>query len=176
MKQIALFLLAVGILQTIATAAEVRDLRCEDVSEPLAIDTPRPQLSWLISSDHRGACQTARQILVASSPDLLAKDQGDLWDSGKVSSDQSIHIAYGGTALTSHMRCTWKVRIWDGDGNASAWSAAGFMVDGADEAGGLAGEMDHGIQMVLAGQTAAGGIQGRRGRLGGCGSRFGSSH
>jgi alpha-L-rhamnosidase len=35
-------------------------------------------------------------VLVASSPDLLAKDQGDLWDSKKVASDQSIQVEYAG--------------------------------------------------------------------------------
>jgi len=49
---------------------------------------------------------------VASSEELLRKDQGDLWDSGKVVSDQSIHVEYAGKPLTSQMLCYWKVKTW----------------------------------------------------------------
>ncbi len=61
-------------------ATEVESLRCEFRTNPLAIDAAKPGLSWKISSDsdERGVKQTAYQILVASSPEILAKDQGDL--------------------------------------------------------------------------------------------------
>ena len=51
-------------------------------------------------------------MLVASTPELLAKDQGDLWDSGKVASDQSIQVEYAGKPLESRQVCHWKVRVW----------------------------------------------------------------
>ena len=51
-------------------------------------------------------------MLVASTPELLAKDQGDLWDSGKVVSDQSIQVEYAGKPLESRQVCHWKVRVW----------------------------------------------------------------
>ena len=88
-------------------AAEVADLRCEFRKDPLAIDAPRPGLSWKISpdNDERGVKQTAYQILVASSPEILAKDQGDLWDSGKVVSDQSAHVDYQGKPLATGVLC-----------------------------------------------------------------------
>ena len=63
--------------------------RCEYLHNPLAIDTPRPRLSWTLQSEQRGQKQTAYRVLVASTPELLANDHGDLWDSGKVESDQS---------------------------------------------------------------------------------------
>ncbi len=60
-------------------------------------------LSWVLEErdpkpEARDQKQTAYQILVASTPELLAKDQGDLWDSGKVASDQSAQIEYAGKA------------------------------------------------------------------------------
>jgi alpha-L-rhamnosidase len=63
-------------------------------------------------SVNRGLKQTAYQVLVASTSEFLAKDQGDLWDSGKVESDQSIHVAYAGKALVSGQQCYWKVKVW----------------------------------------------------------------
>ena len=63
-------------------------------------------------------------MLVVSTPELLAKDQGDLWDSGKVASDESIQVEYAGKPLESRTRCHWKVRVWDRDGKALPFSAA----------------------------------------------------
>src|SRR6516225_7781826 len=91
-------ILAADQLQTCAKADEqaagksvtvtVERLRCEYQSDPLSIATPKPRLSWIIQSERRGERQTAYRVLVASTPEILAKDQGDLWDSGKVASDQ----------------------------------------------------------------------------------------
>jgi alpha-L-rhamnosidase len=103
-------------------AVEVRGLRCEYRENPLGIDVPQPRLSWVIESARRGEGQTACQVLVASTPDLLAKDQGDLWDSAKVVSEQSIQVEYAGKPLESRLHCYWKVRIWDQDGKAAGWS------------------------------------------------------
>ncbi len=134
-----------------ACSADVTSLRCEYRDNPLGIDAAKPRLSWKIEdrsqnagralanserpgealtgmaegkSEDRGQKQTAYQVLVASSPELLAKDQGDLWDSGKVASDQSIQVEYPGKPLESGRLCHWKVRVWDKDGKPSAWSAA----------------------------------------------------
>ncbi|MBC8457895.1 MAG: alpha-L-rhamnosidase N-terminal domain-containing protein [Deltaproteobacteria bacterium] len=49
-------------------------------------------------------------------------NSGDQWDSGKVTSDQSVNIAYEGSALTSSDKCYWKVRCWDKDDKASTYS------------------------------------------------------
>ena len=76
-----------------------------------------------VRPESRGLAQLAYQILVAPSEALLLEDKGDLWDSGKVASSQSLHVAYGGKPLTSHDVCWWKVRVWDQDGNVSAWSS-----------------------------------------------------
>jgi alpha-L-rhamnosidase len=97
-------------------------LRCEYKTEPLSIDAARPQLSWTLTSPTRGARQTAYQILVASSREKLAADQGDLWDSGKVVSDQTVNIEYAGKALVSRQSCHWKVRAWFDNGGVTAWS------------------------------------------------------
>src|SRR5512140_3551478 len=74
----------------------VQSLRCEYQVDPLEVETAQPRLSWILASDKRGQSQTAYQILVATSPDRLRQEQGDLWDSGKVRSDQSVQVAYAG--------------------------------------------------------------------------------
>ncbi|MCX6865574.1 MAG: hypothetical protein NTV46_05035 [Verrucomicrobia bacterium] len=122
-------------------AATVGNPRCEYLVNPLGIDTVKPRFSWEIqvqsgkgtapqsnsgestettpstkatmtSDIPRGVMQTAYQILVASSPELLKNDKGDKWDSGKVDSDQSVNVAYQGKALASCEKCWWKVGMF----------------------------------------------------------------
>ena len=100
----------------------LNNLRCEYLVNPSGLDVPQPRLSWVMESATRGQKQTAYQILVASTMDNLARNKGDLWDSGKVDSDASIQIEYAGHPLASGTRAYWKVRVWDGDGHETAWS------------------------------------------------------
>jgi alpha-L-rhamnosidase len=104
-------LFAIVLLQATAHALTVGNLRCEHLPHPLGIDTERPRLSWQLLSDEPGAKQTAYQIVAEN-----------LWDSGKVLSDQSIEVCYGGLALQSGQRVTWKVRVWDEHDKPSDWS------------------------------------------------------
>jgi alpha-L-rhamnosidase len=101
----------------------VSKLRCEYLVDPIGIDEIHPRLSWVVSSAERGEKQTAWQILVASSPEALAANQGDLWDSGKIPGDATSQITYAGIALASRSECHWKIRSWDKDDQPSAWSA-----------------------------------------------------
>jgi alpha-L-rhamnosidase len=98
-------------------------LRCEYRIDPLGIDQTKPRLSWIVTSSQRGQKQTAYQVLVASSQEKLDANNGDLWDTKKVSSDETACVVYEGKPLRSQMQCFWKVRIWDKDGRASDWSA-----------------------------------------------------
>ena len=105
-------------------AAETKNLRCEYLNDPQGIDTPRPRLSWQVVSPIRGDRQSAYRILVASSPALLKKNEGDVWDSGKVLSDECVQIEYGGRPLAGLEKYYWKVQVWDAAGRPSRWSAA----------------------------------------------------
>jgi len=103
----------------------VADPRCEYLSDPVGIDVRQPRLSWKLAAadpKSRGQRQTAYQVLVATDKTLLDSGKGDLWDSGTISSDQSVHVVYAGKPLTSGMECYWKVRIKDEDGVTSAWT------------------------------------------------------
>ena len=97
-------------------------MRCEYLVDPLGIDVARPRLSWIVRSGERAQVQTAYRVLVASTPHRLAADDGDLWDSGAVRSDATLHVEYAGRPLASRARCHWKVRVWDKTGRLSQWS------------------------------------------------------
>jgi len=108
----------------------VNQLRCEYRDNPTGVDVPAPRLSWVLESDARGERQTAYRILVASSLERLQRDEGDLWDSGKVFSSEQNQIVYSGKPLASNMECCWKVQVWDKDGKPSAWSQPARWVMG----------------------------------------------
>jgi alpha-L-rhamnosidase len=101
----------------------VSDLRCEYRVEPLGIDVLRPRLGWQLNSQERGQSQGAYQVLVASSRRLLSENKGDLWDSKKISSSQSIQIVYSGSPLKSGQHCYWKLRVWNQEDKPTPWSA-----------------------------------------------------
>jgi alpha-L-rhamnosidase len=102
------------------------DLRSDGLGgQPVASSQPR--LSWRVESEKRARSQSAWQILVASSAEVLAKDQGDLWDSGKQAATRSPSAGYGGKRLEPGKVYHWKVRCWDAAGQPSAWSAAAVL-------------------------------------------------
>jgi hypothetical protein len=87
-------------------AVSVGHLRCEQRENPAGVDRPNPLLSWRIQSDHRNIRQKAYRILAASDPAKLSHDEGDLWDSGMVTSGDTDQIAYQGKQLISSQRVT----------------------------------------------------------------------
>jgi hypothetical protein len=107
-----------------APGVSPENLRCEYRVEPRGVDVSLPRLSWTLASAERAQAQSAYQILVASTLAGLEADRADLWDSGKVASQQSLNIPCAGKPLASHQRCYWKVRVWDKGGTPSEWSPA----------------------------------------------------
>ena len=93
--------------------------KCESSTNPLGVDVLNPQLGWQSTSDHPGDCQTAWQVVVEN-----------VWDSGKVESDQSVGIRYNGKPLQAGQRYSWKVRVWDQNGRPSEWSAPATWIMG----------------------------------------------
>lgn len=121
-------LLGLGVLPLICAGATVRvvELRCEYRHNPLGIDEVQPRLSWqleALSAGARSLKQSAYHIIVASTENSAAAGHGDLWDTGRVATDQSTQIVYNGKPLTSTSRVYWRVKVWDQAGQESAWSA-----------------------------------------------------
>ena len=107
-----------------STDITIKDLKCEYKTNPLGIDNTSPRLSWKLAQENpvRGQKQTAYQILVASSLKNLKENIGDVWNSSKIQSNQSVNVKYNGSDLSSVQQYFWKVKIWDKDDNVSNWS------------------------------------------------------
>ena len=116
-------------------AVTIGELRCEHLQNPQGIDAATPRLSWKLQANERDVKQSAYEILVASSEAKLNSGEGDLWDSGKISSDESILIPYAGKTLASRAEYFWKVRVWDAGGEVSDWSQPALWTMGVLAAG-----------------------------------------
>jgi len=110
------------------TMKSIINLISEYRLNPLGIDVIVPRLGWQMQSDQRGARQTAYRILAANDPQSLREGKADLWDSGKIESDQSIHVPYAGQALSSRQRVYWQVTVWDENGEALNSDVAWFEI------------------------------------------------
>ena len=109
---------------------KVSGLRCEHRVDPVGVDVMNLSFEWRLQSTRRGVNQSAYQIRVASGRELLTTGAADLWDSGRISSDQSYAIVYGGRPLQSSRRYHWAVRAWDQSGRATGWSEPATFVTG----------------------------------------------
>ncbi|MCC5929422.1 MAG: family 78 glycoside hydrolase catalytic domain [Cyclobacteriaceae bacterium] len=120
------FFVSAGIL--LSKAPSVYDLSCEHKINPVGIDTKSPRFSWKIFAQDVDLLQTGYAIRVATSPDFSKKSI--IWESGKVSDDQSVLTPYQGPALKSGTRYFWQVKIWDNKGRNSSWSKTAFWETG----------------------------------------------
>ena len=110
---------------------QIKSISCEFLDNPIGIQSKTPRLSWILESkEERGKFQQSYQIIVATSKESLIKNECDLWDSGKIESDQTVHITYDGTELQSRMQCYWKVKVWDENNAESEWSEINHWVMG----------------------------------------------
>ena len=107
-----------------------KNLKVDYNVEPLGIDNEQPGFSWESGDLSRGAVQSAYRILVSSSPELIGKENGDIWDSKKVDSNKTIQILYDGKPLKSSTRYYWAVQSWNGDDEASGYSEPAWFETG----------------------------------------------
>jgi alpha-L-rhamnosidase len=97
---------------------------------PLGIDDTQPRFSWQLRDSRQGAKQTAYWLLVASKPELLVVGHADVWDSGRVTSGQSVGVQYAGPALAPSTRYYWKVLVWDQVGESAPESPVSWWETG----------------------------------------------
>lgn len=111
---------------------EITDLKCNFKNNPVGIDRS-PQFSWILNSDTRNQFQSAYYILLSDDSLLLNENTGNMWDTKKVISEQSINILYDGKALDPGKEYFWKVKVWDKDGKESEWSSPSQFTTGLFE-------------------------------------------
>ena len=130
------FVLAPSSSAATAPAGGVRAyaLVSDHMNKPLGTDDRTPAFGWKLRSRERSQTQSAYRVLVASSRSALARGNGDMWDSGKVESSESLQVIYGGDPLESRHRYYWKVMVWDASGDGTGWSAPTWFETGLLEA------------------------------------------
>ena len=127
-----LSLAAVPVWGREASARGPVELRVDTLRSPLGIDDPAPKFSWQLHDPARGASQSAYQVQVASSAAGLTENKSDMWDSGRISSPQSLNVRYHGSTLAPGTRYFWRVVVWDAAGkpykpSEISWWETGLM-------------------------------------------------
>ena len=114
------------LLSAVFAQAQVKisNVLCENRPNPIGLDIERPKFTWGLSSEKKNVSQSAYQVRVSTSTDF----KKPVWESGKVLSDSSVHVAYKGKPLASHTKYYWQVRVWDNAKKASAWSAPAYWI------------------------------------------------
>ncbi len=127
MKRLAIVFL-LGVFFSLASNAQVKiqNLLTENLTNPIGLDVAVPRFSWQLLANKRGVLQAAYEIRMGANSALLTKGKGIIWGTGKVNSDSSVHVTYSGVPLLSGKRYFWQVRVWDNDGQPSAWSETAF--------------------------------------------------
>jgi alpha-L-rhamnosidase len=103
------------------------DLRCEYLTNPIEIDIPNPCFSWLLEHEQKNQSLSAYQIIISSDELLSSKETGDIWDTGKVISQNSVNIDYNGTPLKSNNTYYWRVKWWDKTDSESSFSDIAYF-------------------------------------------------
>ncbi len=109
-------LLILSFASSIAGGVGFERLLCEYTENPANIDVARPRFSWVVSSRERGQGQTACRVMVSTSPDEFKSGNPNMWDSGRIETDATLHLEYRGAPLKSNTRYFWRVEIWDRHG------------------------------------------------------------
>jgi alpha-L-rhamnosidase len=100
----------------------IKNLKCENLANPLAVKADRPTFSWELESEERGQFPKAYRVLVASSPARLEEDKVDIWDSGKQKDLGDVFVVCERLKLNPGTQYFWKVRVWDKNNRPSGWS------------------------------------------------------
>lgn len=105
-----------------SSSLQVKRMCCENLVQPLGIDNVHPHFSWQTVSEMTGDRQTAYEIQMGTDATALERGEADLWATGRVASADQVMVPYGGKSLQQRQLCYWRVRVWDANGQPSAWS------------------------------------------------------
>jgi alpha-L-rhamnosidase len=100
---------------------------CGDMVNPVSVSNV--SFAWKLSSDVKGACQTAYELWVGTTPQC----NGNVWKSGKVSSEEQFDITLPASIdIQEGKRYYWKVRVWDGSDKVSPWTGTASFTKSID--------------------------------------------
>ncbi|WP_443939403.1 family 78 glycoside hydrolase catalytic domain [Pedobacter sp. MW01-1-1] len=129
MSRLLIFCLLIVLSKSVvAQKLSVYAMSCEYRQNPSGIDIKAPHLSWKIQSNQKNCLQRAYQILVADNPASLKANKGNIWDSKKIQSAQSIEVAYKGLTLVATKKYYWKVKVWDNQNNLAESQTATWQM------------------------------------------------
>lgn len=100
---------------------KVINLKTEYKINPI-IEEEQPRLSWELIDSERNQFQSAYQIIVSSSVEKANAKVADVWNSGKILTNQTNQITYNGKALEKKKVYFWSVKAWNKNGKESVWS------------------------------------------------------
>ncbi len=132
-KSFCILLSLVVLISVVATAKStirVTATYCENKPEAMGIPIENFRFSWNMISIDRNVEQTAYQIMLVDAESNFRKGKPLVWDSGKVTSGQSVLVNYIGKKLSSGATYFWKVKVWDNKGNESEWSQTARITTG----------------------------------------------
>lgn len=117
---VLLFFVAVS--AAVAQKIQVKDLTVEYQDNPIGIDIKVPHFSWKLVTSQRAIKQKSYEIRVGSDPKTLSKGQKIIWQSGVITSEQSVYVPYAGPEVKSRERYYWQVKVTDSNNSGSGWS------------------------------------------------------
>lgn len=130
MIKYTLVLAAVFFASTLSAQTIVAHLLCDNRVEPLGVDSKKPAFSWQLHGNRRNLLQTSYEIRVASDASMKSM----VWSSGKIASNRSQFVPYGGNDLQPGNYYYWQVRVWDNNAKTSAWSPVARFLTGLQSA------------------------------------------
>lgn len=105
-----------------ANDTKVSSLETEHLENPRGVDVTPPKFSWVFDDDTRGAAQSAYQIIISDSQQTVENGDGNIWDSGKINSSNTVNVPFDGEDLESGEMYYWRLKVWDQDGEEAEWS------------------------------------------------------
>ena len=112
------------------TPLQIQQLRVEYLENPKGIDITTPRFSWVLNGDGYNRMQSAYKITVSSSKDFT--QDSNVWNSGKIVSNQTNQISYNGKTLISGAKYFWNVTVWDENGVSSISETAHWSMGNLD--------------------------------------------
>jgi len=128
----SILLLVILLLQVVYLTAQCRisTALCENKQNPLGVSLQELHFTWEITSTENNQYQTASELVIASSEEKLQKGIFDVYNPGMVKGPESVWVKCKGKPLSPAQTYFWKVRIWDKNNKASAWSTPQYFTTG----------------------------------------------